>query len=193
MQSGDALEIPCMPVVHGVPESHWNCTFGNFDFTTYPVLKALTTKFLDRKRIFWLYLAGPTGRGKTHYAVALHRAIVARVGWEGVESSAFTEWQTMSEELRESFSDYSYDERMRAYLEPETLIIDDLIGKLRDFQVRMLEEIIRERHARKKRLIVTSNESFDSFTSMFSAHEVSRITSVCVAVELGGPDRRLAE
>ncbi len=103
----DLLEIPCSPVVHGVPESHWKCGFGNFDFSTCPDLKKLTQTFLKNEQFCWLYLWGPPGRGKTHYAVALHRALVAQRGWTGAESSIFVEWVRLCEDLRDSFGDYS--------------------------------------------------------------------------------------
>ncbi len=70
-------------------------------------------------------------------------------------------------------------------------MVDDLVGKQKDFQVKILEEIVRERHSAKKRLVITSNEPFDRFCGMFSAHEVSRVGQVCATVQFGGVDRRL--
>jgi DNA replication protein DnaC len=185
----DLLDIPCMPCVHGIPESHWKCTFGDFDFTEHQELKKLTLKFLEGD--FWLYLYGPPGRGKTHYAVALHRAMVAKMGWESAGSSSFVEWTKLTRLMRESVGDFQQDAMLKAFQEPDVLVIDDIIGKLTDFQVRTLEELVRERHSSSRRIVVTSNEPFDWFLSMFSAHEVSRIRSKCVALTFGGVDRRV--
>lgn len=187
----DRLNISCMMVNNGIPPSHQDASFNDFDFEGNEDLKNLTTKFLEKKEVFWLYLQGKTGRGKTHYAVALHRAIVARLGFEGADSSTFVEWASFTQEMRASFGDYSYEERMTAYLEADVLILDDLIGQQADFKLRMLEEIVRERHAQNRRLVVTSNEPFDWFKGLFSAHELSRIESVAVAIPFAGRDRRL--
>jgi DNA replication protein DnaC len=187
----DVLVMPCTPVVRGVPKSHWGCTFGNFDFGGMPELKAVTKSFVEKTNDFWVYAWGPTGRGKTHWAVALHRAMVARVGWECAESSLFEEWAPMMREFRASLDGYKYDDLMTAYLESETLVIDDLTGSLTDFQVKILESMISERHSGGKRLVITSNEPYEVFLSRFAAHEISRIRSICAGVEFSGPDRRL--
>ena len=186
----DRLDIPSMLVTNGIPQSHWSASFVDFDFDGNEELKRVTTKFLDREKAFWLYLHGKTGRGKTFYAVSLHRAIVARMGFEGADSSTFVEWSSLTQELRGSFGDHSYDERVAAYLESDVLFLDDVIGQQADFKVRILEEVVRERHAQGRRLVVTSNESFDWFKGLFSAHEVSRIESVTVVVPFVGRDRR---
>ena len=187
----DRLKIPCMFVNNGIPPSHQGASFDDFDFEGNEELKCLTTRFLKREKIFWLYLHGKTGRGKTHYAVALHRAIVARNGFEGADSSTFVEWTAFTQEMCDSFNDRSYDERMRVYLESDVLFLDDVIGQQADFKVRMLEEIVRERHSQGRRLVITGNESFEWFKGLFSAHEVSRIESTMVVVPFAGRDRRL--
>lgn len=189
--TSDRLHIPCMFVNNGIPPSHQGASFNDFDFEGNEELKRLTTRFIENKKAFWLYLQGKTGRGKTHYAVSLHRAIVARMGFEGADSSTFVEWSSFVQEMRESFSDYSYDERMKVYLEADVLFLDDVIGQQVDFKVRILEEIVRERHAQGRRLVITSNESFDWFKGLFSAHELSRIESAMVVVPFIGRDRRL--
>lgn len=187
----DRLNVPCVPVNNGIPPSHQGATFEDFDFEGNEELKRLTMRFLEREKVFWLYLCGKTGRGKTHYAVALHRAIVAKMEFEGTDSSTFVEWSSFTQEMRASFEDYSYDERMAAYLESEVLFLDDIIGQQADFKVRMLEEVVRNRHARGGRLVITTNESFEWFKGLFSAHEVSRIESSTVVVPFVGRDRRL--
>lgn len=186
----DILNVPCIPVSNGVPSSHFGATFANFDFSSCPNLKGWTKKFIDREKLFWLYLHGPTGRGKTHYSVALHRAIVAKVGWESAGSSTFVPWNELVYEIKASFDDHSTDELMAAYLECDALIIDDITGGLADFQIRILEQIVRQRHALERRLVITSNEPYNSFLKRFEAHEVSRIKEVCMAVEFVGHDRR---
>ena len=187
----DRLKIPCMFVNNGIPPSHQGASFADFDFEGNEDLKSLTTRFLEGEKTFWLYLQGMTGRGKTYYAVSLHRAVVALNGFEGADSSTFVEWVSFTQEMRESFGDHSYDERMRAYLEADVLFLDDVIGQQVDFKLRILEEIVRERHAQGRRLVITSNESFEWFKGLFSAHEVSRIESTMVVVPFVGRDRRL--
>jgi DNA replication protein DnaC len=176
---------------NGIPPSHQEASFENFDFENNEELKRLTARFIERDKVFWLYLHGKTGRGKTHFAVALHRAIVAHYGFEGADSSTFVEWSSFVHEMKASFGDFSYDERMKVYLEADVLFLDDLIGQQADFKLRILEEIVRERHANDRRLVITSNEGFDWFKGLFSAHEVSRIESVMVLAPFDGRDRRL--
>jgi DNA replication protein DnaC len=185
------LIIPCMMVNNGIPVSHQGASFDNFDFDGNDELMQITQRFLACEKVFWLYLHGKTGRGKTHYAVALHRAIVAQNGFEGADSSTFVEWASFTQELRESFDDHSYDDRLQAYLDCDVLVIDDLVGQQADFKLRALEEIVRERYSRQRRLVVTTNESFDWFTGLFGAHEVSRIGSLTVVAAFAGRDRRL--
>ena len=188
--TADRLNLPCMMVNNGIPISHQDASFEDFDFEGNTNLKKLTLKCVEGDNPFWLYLHGKTGRGKTHYAVALHRAIVAARGYEGADSSTFVEWASFTQELRSSFGDHSYDERVQVYLESSVLFLDDIIGQQVDFKLRILEEIVRERHAQKKQLVITSNESFEWFKGLFSAHEVSRIESVMVMVPFVGSDRR---
>lgn len=186
----NCIDIPCMPVTNGIPPSHYGATFANFNFESCPALKEWTREFVEGDKKFWLYLHGPTGRGKTHYSVALHRAIVAKVGWESAGSSTFVQWSELTYEIKASFGDYSTEELLAAYLECDILIVDDITGRLADFQIRALEQIVRQRHALQRRLVVTSNEPYDKFLQRFEAHEVSRIKEVCMAIHFIGPDGR---
>jgi DNA replication protein DnaC len=186
----DTLDLPCMPVVNGIPSSHSESTFANFDFASCPSLKEWTLALIERTKYFWLYLHGPTGRGKTHYSVALHRAIVAHVGWESTGSSTFVQWRDLISDIRNSFGDHTTDDLLAVYLECDILIIDDVTGSLADFQIRTLEQIVQQRHAMKKTLVVTSNEPYETFLGRFEAHEVSRIKEVCMPAMFGGLDRR---
>lgn len=187
------LGVPSIDVIQGVPESHRGCSFENFDFVDNSALFSLATNFLGFQEggsFFWLYLQGEPGRGKTHFAVALYKALAARLGWVGSDSCVFVEFRRLIEELKASLADYSYDEVLNSFCEAECLILDDVIGKFTDFEMKSLESLIRERHASHRRLVITSNEDFGNFLSLFSAHEVSRIQEVCVQFKFAGLDRR---
>lgn len=185
----DRIEVDSIPVVRGVPESHWDCFFDNFDFEEHEELREITLRFLEGEQ-GWLYLHGQPGRGKTHYAVALHRALVAQLGFEGAESSIFIEFRRMMEELRASNEDFSVDARLEAYLASETLILDDVTGAMSPYDVKILEEIIKRTHASEGRLVITSNEESSRFLSMFGEHEVSRFQELAYIVSFGGLDHR---
>ncbi len=187
----DTLDVPCTPVVNGVPTVHFGSDFKNFDFSGLESLKNLTLEFLKCEKRFWLYLWGQPGRGKTHYSVALHRAIVALRGHSGSGSSNFTEWAPFCIAMKETLSDYSYDDYLGGMLDCETLILDDVTGKLTEFQMKILEAIVQERHSQERRLVITSNEPWERFLSLFSAHEQSRVISMTAAVCFQGPDRRV--
>jgi len=190
------LKLTCYPCVHGIPRSHWKCCFGNFDFSENKSLVSLTMDFVEGEKLFWLYLQGEPGRGKTHYAVALHRALAAKNGFEGADSSVFVEWYKFLQQLKNGIGDfkkgqrYEVDDIIDSYLESDCLFLDDLNSTTSDFDQKQLEGIIISRHADSKRLVITSNEPFVSFLSRFAAHESSRIQSVCVAYSFGGKDRR---
>lgn len=187
----DTMDIPTCDVVNGIPSSHYDKHLSNYDFRGNKQLKVLTCKFLAGERC-WLYLHGRTGTGKTHYAVGVHRAIVAACGFEGADSSTFCTWADLIHDIRDSFERKNYDQLVDVYLECDTLIIDDLTGHLTDFQVRFLEEVVRRRHANGRRLLITSNEPFETFLGRFSEHEISRIRSVTASVQFAGPDGRLS-
>jgi DNA replication protein DnaC len=187
----DALDLPSSGLVKDIPKSHWGCHFHTFDFRGNGELKELTRRFVRGDR-FWMYLHGKTGTGKTHYAVSLYRAIVAHVGYLGDESVGFTTWGDLCKDLKGSFDDKSYDDRMDGYLGCDALVVDDVTGHLKDYQVRFLEQIVQQRHAEDRRLVVTSNEPFERFLGFFSDHEVSRVRSRCAVVPFTGPDGRLA-
>jgi DNA replication protein DnaC len=177
--------------MNGIPLSHLGCHLNTFDFRGDKELKKLTCRFLAGER-FWLYLHGRTGVGKTHFAVGVHRAIVSALGYEGADSSVISVWPDMTNEVKKSFDGKNYVELIDVYMASDTLIIDDLTTNVRDFQSSLLEEIVRRRHAENRRLVITSNESYDSFLGLFGEHEVSRIRSTTVAVTFDGPDGRLA-
>ncbi len=183
------LNIPTLACIHGIPRSHQQCSFGNFDFADNEELIDWTLRFLTGEK-FWMYLEGEPGRGKTHYVVALHRALVAKAGYEGADSSVFVEYRKLMNYLRSGVAEFAVDDILHEFLDSECLIIDDLNGTISDFEMKRLEEIVIDRCADHKRLVITSNENYANFLGRFSVHEVSRIQSLCVAIHFGGTDRR---
>lgn len=185
------LKVETIPVVKGIPKSHIKCSFGNFDFYDNDDLLEYTSRLLLGEK-FWLYVEGNPGLGKTHFAVALHRSLVAKKGFEGKDSSIFVEWRKLVLELREAVSNFTVDDEIHGLCEAETLVLDDVSGSMSDFEIKNIEKIVVDRWAADKRLVITSNEPYVDFLGKFSAHEVSRIQNKTVAIRISGMDRRIS-
>jgi DNA replication protein DnaC len=133
-------------------------TFENFDWTFNPALPQEQVRdlasggYLLRKE--HILLCGPVGVGKSHLAEALgHQA--CRQG----HRILFTKTSRLLSDLGGGHADGSWDLRLRYYLQPALLIIDDFA--MREFSVLQaddLYELISER-ARAGSMIVTSNRS----------------------------------
>src|SRR5579859_4717410 len=141
-------------------------TFENFDWTFNPELPReqlrdlATGGYLLRKE--HILLCGPVGVGKTHLAEALgHQA--CRQGYR-VE---FIKTSRLLSDLGGGHADGTWDGRMRHYLLPPLLILDDFA--MREFtsqQADDLYELIGER-SRAGSMILTSNRSPQDWSPLF--------------------------
>ena len=141
-------------------------TFENFDWTFNPKLPQeqlrdlATGGYLIRKE--HILLCGPVGVGKTHLAEALgHQA--CRQGYR-VE---FTKTSRLLSDLGGGHADGTWDGRMRHYLLPPLLILDDFA--MREFtsqQADDLYELIGER-SRAGSMILTSNRAPQDWYPLF--------------------------
>jgi DNA replication protein DnaC len=141
-------------------------TFENFDWMFNPNLPReqlrdlATGGYLARKE--HILLCGPVGVGKTHLAAGLgHQA--ARQGYR-VE---FIKTSRLLNDLGGGHADGTWDGRLRHYLLPALLILDDFA--LREYtpqQADDLYELISER-TRAGSLIVTSNRPPQEWYALF--------------------------
>ncbi len=141
-------------------------TLEEFNFSFNPRIPApyindlATCQFIERKES--IILCGQVGVGKTHLAQALgHQA--CRQGYKVL----FTKASRFLSDLGGGRADGTRDDRMRHYLKPDLLILDDFAFKeFSTLQAEDLYELIDER-GRKGSQVITSNRSPEDWYSLF--------------------------
>jgi DNA replication protein DnaC len=137
-----------------------------FDFTFNPKMPSqhihdlATCRFIERKES--IIFCGPVGVGKTHLAQAMgHQA--CRQGY----SVLFTKANQLLSDLGGGRADDTWEKRLRRYMKPDLLIIDDFA--LKEFtktQAEDLYELIDQRY-RSSSMIVTANRSPKDWYPLF--------------------------
>ena len=141
-------------------------TLEGFDFSASPKLNARLIRdlgnciFIERKEHVLFY--GSAGIGKTHLAQALgHQA--CRLGYDVL----FTKAVKLFRFLLAGRADDSWEKRIKKYLAPDLLIIDDFgLSALTAIQAEDLYEVIAERHL-KSSIIITSNRPPQDWVPLF--------------------------
>jgi len=141
-------------------------TLEEFDFSYNPQIPAeqlrnlATCGFVERRES--VLLCGPVGVGKTHAAQALGHA-ACRAGF----TVLFAKTAAFLRDLAGGRADGTWEPRLRRYLQPNVLILDDF--GMREFtltQAEDLYELICERY-RAGTMIVTSNRSPKDWYQLF--------------------------
>jgi DNA replication protein DnaC len=141
-------------------------TLEAFDFSFNPKIKrALITNlatcvFIERKEHILIY--GPAGVGKTHLAQAIgHEA--CRRGYDVL----FVKSVKMLRSLHAARADQSWEKRIKKFLRPNLLIIDDFgLTALTPTQAEDFYEIVTERHLTSS-MIINSNRPPQDWIPLF--------------------------
>jgi DNA replication protein DnaC len=141
-------------------------TIEGFDFSFNCKLNAKQVRdlgngaFIEKKEHVLLY--GPAGVGKSHIAQALgHQA--CRLGYDVL----FTKAVKLFRFLLAGRADHSWEKRLKKYLAPALLIIDDFgLSPLTLIQAEDFYEIVAERHL-KSSIILTSNRPPQDWVPLF--------------------------
>lgn len=126
----------------------------------------------------FLVLAGPTGVGKTHLAVA--------IGWEWFEdgfSVLFIRVDDMLDYLLEGYDEHSYHQRLESVRRRDLLILDDLGAEhAKGWARERIDRIIDSRYIARMPLVVTTNAKSEDLeprvASRLSDHACSLIVQI---------------
>lgn len=141
-------------------------TLEGFDFTFNPKIRKAqmselsTCLFVEKKEHVLIY--GPVGVGKTHIAQALgHQA--CRKGY----AVLYAKTTKLLRGLFASRADQSWEKRIRRYMKPDVLILDDFgLSPFTALQAEDIYELIAERHL-KSSIIITSNRPPQDWLALF--------------------------
>ena len=160
----------------GIPPNYVRATLDNFQIpqdnpiartglgTVLMQVRSFVREFPSTERP-GLLLAGDTGTGKTHLAVAALKAIIDK-GHEGV----FFDYQNLLDRIRSSYdktSGSSDKETYRSAMDAEVLLLDDLGShRVTEWVEDTVTSIVTYRCNHKKPLIATTNLSPDDTGSI---------------------------
>lgn len=169
----------------------------DFDFKFQPSLNEkeiydlATCSFIRRHEN--IVLVGQTGTGKTHLAIALgFKAILASY------KVLYTTVDEMITQMNISKADSTYYTRLRYFLDPDLLIIDEFgFKKLNQACVENFFDIISKRYERNS-VIITSNKTFEEWNEVFpdvvlASAILDRIVHHCHLIQIKGESYRMRE
>ena len=173
---------------------------ADFDFAFQPaldqkqIMDLSTLGFIERKQ--WLILAGSSGTGKSHIAKAL-----LLMGCQQSYRCRYVTATNMLRDLLSGLADDSLDEKLKAYVRPEVLLIDEIgFDRLEQESSRnasLFFKVIEGRYC-KHSTILTTNIDFATLGKylgdpVVTAAMVDRMVHHAVIINIDGPSYRMHE
>lgn len=156
--------------------------------------------FVDEKPTRGLYLFGEVGTGKTFLAALIAQEYVAKG-----KSVVFGDVPSLLADLKATFGKGGTEDLLNRYCDCNLLILDDIgAGKVTDWNVGVLYQIINARYNADKLTIATSNCDFNGLEDVLTVRDsygrivdaltgkriVSRLKEMTYPLFIEGTDRR---
>lgn len=172
-------------------------TFADFDFGFQPSIDERQIRELRTMRFVHeasnVILLGPPGVGKTHLGVALAEAAIQA----GFGAYFITAHQLVAD-LGRAYREGRLDRRMRIYLAPKVLVVDEMgYLPMDDLGATIFFQLVSARYE-KGSIVLTSNKSYGDWGSVFGDPVVAtaildRLLHHSITVNIRGESYRLKE